>query len=92
MSGMQHYDFSADGTQGIDAKGTSLLIMIAGTFGSGTLSLQKYSASRSDWVTVASWTAAVAAAQEVFVGESSSLRLSLAGATGPSIAVDWWWE
>jgi hypothetical protein len=92
MSGMQYNDFSADGTQGIEAKGTSLLIMIGGTFGSGTLSLQKYSASRSDWVTIASWTSALAAAQEVFVGDSGSLRLSLSGASTPNITTDWWWE
>lgn len=92
MSGMEHNDFSADGTQGIDAKGTSLLIMISGTFGSGTLSLQKYSASRSDWVTIASWTSAVAAAQEVYVGDSGSVQLVLSGSSSPNIAADWWWE
>jgi hypothetical protein len=89
---MQHNDFSANGTADIAPKGDSLMLMVTGTFGSGTLALQKYSASRGSWVTITSWTEALTTAQEIYVGNSANLRLNLTGATSPNIVTDWWWE
>ena len=90
MSRMYSQDFAADGTAEDDVRGKSMIIMVAGTFGSGTLAVRLYSDARSAFRTVASFTAATASAQEIYLGAGQSFQFNLSGSTSPSIEIDYW--
>ncbi|MCK2149519.1 hypothetical protein MYE70_10620 [Marinobacter alexandrii] len=99
MSNMKLVNLTADGTvslgnsaEDVNTRGGtgSLMIMPTGTFGSGTLVVQKYSEARSAFVTVATYTAPLVDAEEVKLGLGDT-QLVLSGATSPNIDVDYWW-
>lgn len=90
MTAMKHVDFTADGTHVDGAADDSLLVMITGTIGGGTFTVQRYSRSRDAFVTVATYTAVLADADEIRIGKDEKFRFQLSGATTPSLAVDYW--
>lgn len=90
MSKMYSQDFSADGTATAGAEGKSLILMVTGTFGSGTLSVKRWSDARSAYRTVAAFTAATTSAQEIYLGSGQTLQFEVLGSTTPAIEIDYW--
>lgn len=85
--------FTADATSGSIALHGKANISLSGTFGGGTVSVQRSFDSGTSWVTVsrdsAGTAAAYTAAADVILEEPEKgvlYRLSLAGSTGPSLA------
>ena len=63
-------------------------ISMDGTFGSGTLTIQRYSPELADWVFAAS--ATETGAIRLAVGIRSKFRATMAGATAPSVKFAYW--
>lgn len=90
MSQMLSEDFTANGTAVNDVQGESLIIMVTGTFGSGTLAVKLWSDARSEYRTIAAFTAATTSAQELYIGAGQRFQFEVTGATSPAIEIDYW--
>lgn len=99
MSEMSLINLTANGTESlgnsaidVNLRGGagSLMLIATGAFGSGTLTVQKYSAARDAFVTVATITQAMTTADEIKVGRGDT-QVVLSGATSPNINIDYWW-
>lgn len=90
MSDMERTTFTSNST--IERSGLareSLMLMVSGTFGGGTLAVQKYSKAAEDFITVTTYSEATATADELKLGEGR-FRFVLAGATSPALNIDYW--
>lgn len=99
MSEMSLINLTANGTESLGNSATdvnlrggagSLMLIATGAFGSGTLTVQKYSADRDAFVTVATITEAMTTAEEIKVGRGDT-QIVLSGATSPDVDIDFWW-
>lgn len=90
MSKMYAADITADGATKADVLGRSLIVMLGGSFGSGTLSVELWSDARGEYRTVAAFTAVTTSAQEVYLGAGQTFRFVMAGSTTPSLEIDYW--
>lgn len=90
MNEMMHIALAANGAvEPAGSDGDSLMLLVTGAFGGGTLSVQKYSEDRAAFVTVATYTAATTTPQELKLGWGR-IQFSLAGATAPALDIDYW--
>lgn len=90
MSDMERATFAANGS--VEPSGLareSLMILVTGNFGGGTLAIQKWSHARTDFVTVTLYTAVTVTADEIKLGKGR-FRFVLTGATTPSLDIDYW--
>lgn len=90
MSEMERTTFTSNST--IERSGLSrdsLMLMVSGTFGGGSLAVQKYSKANEDFVTVTTYTEATVTADELRLGEGR-FRFVLSGATSPDLNIDYW--
>lgn len=90
MSDMERITFTDNGTtERSGLSRDSLMLMVSGTFGGGSLAVQKYSKALDDFVTVTTYSAATVTADELKIGTGRH-RFVLSGATSPSLNLDYW--
>lgn len=90
MTEMKAKDFTANGTHRDGAAEDSLMLLLTNNIGGGTFNVKRYSAARDSFVTVRSFTAVTAEAQEVRIGKGETIEFELVGATTPNLSADYW--
>ena len=90
MSDMSRITLSSNGTAAPGPLNReSLMIMVTGSIGGGTLNIKKYSIARQAYVTVATYAAITTEAEELKLGRGK-FQFELVDATTPALDVDYW--